>query len=204
VRGRSSRDRRHNEPDPTVGKAIYTTATIETVRARRADNPVARVGGRVVCIHTILTSSVIPRYTNGIYSYIPGLSSKVEVTTLSGESIRLVGGRKRKCVLGAHVCMIRCVIIIIMCTTVSTRACAYAQVSVCSCVRRKHGSPRPSKTSPVDGREPECRFSVVRRRSSVVLGFTDMIIISIDCLIILSPVERRRPKNYGQPKAKTI
>jgi len=50
VRGRSSRDRRHNEPDPTVGNAIYTTAAIETVRARGADFPVARVGGRV-CIH---------------------------------------------------------------------------------------------------------------------------------------------------------
>jgi len=28
VRGRSSRDRRHNEPDPTVGKAIYTTTAV--------------------------------------------------------------------------------------------------------------------------------------------------------------------------------
>jgi len=82
VRGRSSRNRRHNEPDPTVEKAIYTTAAIETVRARRADHPVARVGGRV-CIRIILTSSVIPRRTNGIYSCIPGPSSKV-VTTLSG------------------------------------------------------------------------------------------------------------------------
>jgi len=50
VRGRSSRDRRHNEPDPTVGKAIYTAA-IETVRARRADHPAGRVGGRV-CVRT--------------------------------------------------------------------------------------------------------------------------------------------------------
>jgi len=137
VRGRSSRDRRHNEPDPTVGKAIYTTAAVETVRARRADHPVARVGGRV-CTHIILTLSVIPLYTNGVYSCIPGPSSKV-VTTLSGESIRLVGGRKRKCVLGAHVCTIRCVIII-MCITASTRLCLRPSVSVFVCEKKAQES----------------------------------------------------------------
>lgn len=75
----------------------------------------------------------------------------------------------------------------------------------CVCVWKEstgvHGLQRPPRSTAVNR---SVGFQWYISRSSVVLGFTDVIIVSIDCLIILSPVERRRLKNYGQPKAKTI
>ena len=90
----------------------------------------------------------------------------VEVTTLpAGESIRLGGGRKRKFVLAAHVCVIRCVS---MCVHYLEYAFVLRQsvcVRVCEREKKAREDARPSKTSPDDDLEPERRFSVVHRRS---------------------------------------